>query len=152
MDRLTFKEFLNGKNFRFTAQRLAILNVIAGEENRHLSATEIYEAVREEHPGIGIATVYKTLRMLEREGLLSKIELLDKTAHYEINDGAIHCHLICSGCGKIIEIRENGIKTALELLGKDNRFTVQQGSVNLYGLCADCLRAQGQSVPSLKSE
>jgi Fur family transcriptional regulator, ferric uptake regulator len=146
MDTVDFKEFLNEKNFCFTAQRLAVLNVVAKEENKHLSATEIYEALQEEHQGIGIATVYKTLRMLEQEGLLSKIELLDKTAHYEINDGAIHGHLICSKCGKIIEIRGSRARRSLELLQGDSNFAIQQGSVNLYGICEDCLRLQAYPV------
>jgi Fur family ferric uptake transcriptional regulator len=152
METSAFKIFLKENNFRFTAQRLAVLNVVAKEENKHLSATEIYEAVREEHPGIGIATVYKTLRMLEQEGLLSKIELLDKTAHYEINDGTIHCHLICSRCGKIIEIRGSRVRSALELLQGDSRFAIRQGNANFYGVCEDCLHTQGHQVSALKLE
>lgn len=139
MDTAAFKKLLNKKNFRLTRQRIAVLNVIAQEENRHLSATEIYEIVKDKNPGIGLATVYKNLRMLEQEGILCKIELSDKTAHYEINNtDSIHCHLICVKCGKIIEIKGVDVQNVIKFLQSDSHFTFQQGSINFYGICENC--------------
>lgn len=141
MDITAFKNYLSQKNFRLTTQRLAVLNAVVQESGRHLSATEIYEIVRSKHPGIGLATVYKNLRMLAQEGILSKIELLNKTAYYEICDNhSLHCHLICSKCGKIIEVRGEKIQVAMKLLQSDGNFTVQQGPISLYGICEDCIR------------
>jgi Fur family transcriptional regulator, ferric uptake regulator len=81
----------------------------------------------------------RPIRRLEQEGILSKIELLDHTAHYEINDGAIHCHMICSKCGKITEIRRSAVQRFLKFIQGDSHFEIQQGNVNFYGVCEDCV-------------
>lgn len=147
MDTEAFKEFLNKNNFRLTRQRLAVLNVVAHEENQHLSANQIYEIVKEKNPGIGLATVYKNLRMLEQEGLLLKIELPDKTAHYEVSDSdSINCHLICAKCGKIIEVEGGRLQNVIDLLKIDSHFTFSRGSVSFYGLCEDCAKAPRTAV------
>ena len=141
MDNETFKEFLNKKNLRLTAQRIAILNAISRDEDRHLSAGEIFNILKETNPGIGIATIYKNLRLLEQEGIITKIELLDKTAHYEISDAkSVHCHLICSKCGKIIEVRGTKVRYALNILQSGSNFTFQQGNFNFFGICKDCTK------------
>lgn len=143
MDAVTFKKRLNQKNCRLTQQRLAVLAVIANEENRHSSAIEIYETVKAKYPGIGLATVYKTLRLLEQEGVVGKIELLNKTAHYEISDNRpIHCHLVCAKCGKIREVADSKVQSAMKILQSESHFVFQKGSILFYGICENCARSR----------
>ena len=146
MDSKAFKSFLNRKNLRLTRQRVAVLNVIACEENQHLSALQIFEIVRKKNPKIGLATVYKNLRMLQQEGLLCKIELPDKTTHYEMNEAdCIHCHLICVECGKIVEMKGSTVDNAVNLLKADSHFTLNEGSINFFGICDECAQSSAHA-------
>jgi Fur family ferric uptake transcriptional regulator len=138
MDTAALKTFLGQRGYRMTAQRLAILKVIAGEKDKLLSARQIYAMVKRDYPGIGITTVYKTLHMLEQLGLLYKY-LCDRTGHYEVNDGSvIHCYLICQSCGAMTEVRSEKLEHLSEILQNEGHFLIQSGSINYFGYCAQC--------------
>lgn len=76
---------------------------------REAGSEEIYDEVKNECPEIGLATVYRTLQMLDKIGFTNKLNLDDGCVRYELNldkDSHNHHHLICKSCGKVIEVEE----------------------------------------------
>lgn len=136
------KEKLKDTGFKITPQRRAIIEVLLKHENEHLSSEEIYDLVRVDCPEIGLATVYRTMQLLDEINVISKLNLDDGCVRYEINlndeDTHQHHHLICSKCNKIIEVKEDlldNIENAIELLYK---FKITNHDVKFYGLCDKC--------------
>jgi Fur family ferric uptake transcriptional regulator len=134
-------EYLSGQGLKSTRQRDVVLNAFVSA-GRHLSAEELYLLVKKSSPGIGYATVYRTLKLLAEAGLADERRFEDGFTRYEYNasDGH-HDHLICTRCGRIIEFENERIEQLQQDVARKNRFKVQSHKLELYGLCSDC---QGQ--------
>lgn len=133
-------EYLALRGLRSTSQRDDILKIFA-EAPRHLSAEELHTRVKKIHPGIGFATVYRTVKLLSEAGLVEERRFEDGVTRFEYaNKEAHHDHLICTGCGSIIEFENDRIE-ALQLdVARENRFKVQSHKLEIYGQCATCQR------------
>ena len=132
--------YLAGQGLRSTTQRDQILQIfiVAGQ---HLSAEELYLRVKKPHPGIGYATVYRTLKLLAEAGLADERRFEDGFTRYEYKaSGAHHDHLICTQCGLILEFENERIEELQNDVAKKNRFKVQNHKLELYGLCEMCQR------------
>lgn len=105
------KDKLKETGFKITPQRRAIVEILLKHDHSHLSSEEIYDLVRVDCPEIGLATVYRTMQLLDEIGLISKLNLDDGCIRYEISlhkeDCHNHHHLICKNCGKIMEAKED---------------------------------------------
>jgi len=132
--------------FRLTLPRQAILNVLA-ENPRHLSAEEIFLSVHEDYPGIGLATVYRTLNLLAQMGLIFKFYFGDRQNRYELASETTkeeHHHIVCSRCARIIDYNdfiEEEIKFVKKLkaeLSKKYEFRINSHQIHFYGLCGKC--------------
>ena len=136
-----FKKQLKEKGFKLTPQRRAVLDIIIENEGKHLSTEEIYELVKRECPEIGLATVYRTLQILEDMGLIFKMNLDDGKNRYEIahaEEDHHHHHLICLKCGRVTEV-EGDLLDALEKKVKDKYdFEVTNHILKFFGYCSDC--------------
>lgn len=139
MDATNLKSYLHKKGYHVTPQRMAVLDAIMRDENKHLSASEIHAFVQKQYPGLGIATVYRNLHILEQEGLVNKFDLLDNTGHYEMNLGNAHSHLLCLSCGSISETEEDFVQHICDLLKQESNFSVQKRALVFYGYCNSCL-------------
>ena len=130
--------FLSGRRLRSTRQREHILRIFV-DARRHLSADELYHLVKKSTPGIGYATVYRTLRLFADAGLAHERRFADGFMRYEYAaSGTHHDHLICTHCGMIIEFENEKIEQLQRTIAKRNRFLVQNHKLELYGLCAAC--------------
>lgn len=132
--------------FRLTLPRQVILNTLT-QNPRHLSAEEIFLLVHKSYPGIGLATVYRTLDLLNQMRHVFKFDFGDGKSRYELADETIkahHHHLICTQCGRIIDysdltekegkfIKELGIE-----LSKKYKFKINSHQLHFYGLCEKC--------------
>jgi len=131
-------EYLAVKGLKSTTQRDKILNVFIAA-GQHLSAEELFLRVKKLHPGIGYATVYRTLKLLAEAGLAQEQRFEDGFTRYEhAKTDAHHDHLICTRCGTIIEFENERIEQLQQDVAKKNRFKVQTHKLELYGLCAEC--------------
>lgn len=138
---MSFKEQLKERGFKLTTQRQAVLDAIMKHEGQHLSCEEIYELVKEENPDIGLATVYRTLVLLDRMELVYKLDLDDGCSRYELNrhkEDHRHHHLICMKCGSVAEVEEDLLESLEEEIMKKNRFKVKDHRVKFYGFCGKC--------------
>lgn len=137
-----FKEQLKERGYKLTIQRQAVLDVIIEHEGEHLSTEEIYELVKKGHPEIGLATVYRTLLLLDRMELVYKLDLDDGCNRYELNrhkEDHRHHHLICTKCGSVSEVQEDLLDTLEEEVLRKNGFLVKDHRVKFYGYCRNCM-------------
>lgn len=141
---------MHGRVQRWTATREAILGLLS-QTTRHLSAKDIYASLYKECPRIGLTTVYRTLDLLHRSGLINKLVLGDGQARYEFKAGkkeAHHHHLVCISCDKIIDYSEFE-KEELELihktealLSKKFNFSIIDHNIEFLGYCKNCQKAK----------
>ncbi len=119
---------------RDTRQRRAIR--AAFEANDHpLDPTEVLQLAAVEHRGLGIATVYRNIKMLLEEGWLTAVELPGEVTHYERSGKAHHHHFHCRTCGKVYEL--NACLPNVQKLAPEG-FQVLGHDLLLYGACQDC--------------
>ncbi len=131
-------EYLAEQGLRSTSQRDKILYIFVAA-GRHLSAEELYERVKKIHPGIGYATVYRTLRLFAEAGLAQERRFEDGFTRFEhTSPDAHHDHLICTQCGTIIEFENERIETLQQDVARRHHFKVSTHKLELYGLCAGC--------------
>jgi Fur family transcriptional regulator, ferric uptake regulator len=131
-------EFLVDRGLKSTSQRDKILDVFV-KAGRHLSAEELYARVKKLHPGIGFATVYRTLKLLAEAGLAQERRFEDGFTRYEhASPDAHHDHLICTRCGAIIEFENERIEALQQDVARKHHFEVQNHKLELYGLCEAC--------------
>ena len=112
-----------------------------------MSAKDIYASLYASYPGIGLTTVYRTLELLFRLGLVQKLVAADGQSRYELkNEGkkGHHHHLICTACGKIIDYRDfvqdelELVKKTEEALARKHHFLIQDHNIEFLGLCEKC--------------
>lgn len=141
---IVFEHELKSKGLRFTAQRKAVLNTMIRNQGKHLSPEEIYDLVKINNPEIGVATIYRTLVILENMGLVRKINLDDGKGRYELNknkEDHHHHHLICEKCGSVSEVKYDLLELLEEQIFKENEFLVKNHSVKFYGYCKKCMNS-----------
>lgn len=119
---------------RKTRQRQAIWQVFA-ETDRPLGPQEVLNAAQMYTPGLGIATVYRTLKAFMAEGWLVSVELPGEPQRYEISGKSHHHHFRCRACDRVFEI--DGCLTNLTHL-TPRGFQLERHEVVLYGTCATC--------------
>ena len=139
---------------RWTVPREEIFNLLVRTQ-QHLSAKEVYATLNPANPAIGLTTVYRTLDLLDRAGLVRKINAGDGQVRYEYRRGHEsdhHHHLICSNCGKILNYRDFE-KEELELVRKTEDilankfgFLIREHNIEFLGLCPEC-RPGGKNSP-----
>lgn len=139
-ERNIFEKYITDKNLKLTSQRTLILNTFLKEEG-HISAEELYAIVAQKVPSIGLATVYRTLRLFSECGLAHERHFGDGETRYEHGYQHIHHdHLICKGCGKIVEFENDDIEKLQNIIADKNRFKVYAHKLEIYGLCPDCIK------------
>ena len=137
-ERQVFREYIATKGLKQSAQRDVILEVFLKSE-KHLTSDELYGMSRRRLPSIGHATVYRTLRLLCECGLCRGLKLEDGVTRYEHLYGhEHHDHLICTKCGKFVEVVDPEIEKLQEKLAKANGFVVKRHRLELYGTCKEC--------------
>jgi len=137
------KENLKEKGYKLTPQRRAIVDIIIRNEGSHLTTEELYDLVKVECPEIGLATVYRTVQLLEEIGIVCKLDLNDGCSRYELvheNENHQHHHLICNICGKVIEVEEDLLEGLENDIQRKYDFIIKNHSVKFYGVCNECMR------------
>jgi Fur family ferric uptake transcriptional regulator len=123
---------------RQTPQRATLLEVIQAQRGA-FSAVELFDAARERAPRLGLATVYRTLDRLERDGVLQRLGGSAGSAdRFVACDRAHHHHhLICTGCGSVEETELCAAPPAQELKLRHG-FVASSHQADVYGLCRSC--------------
>jgi len=130
---------LSEKKYRLTPQRLMILSVIEGRSD-HISAEEIYAQVVDKYPHVNISTVYRTLELLKKLGLVYEINLGEGRIRYHAEKSGHHHHLVCRECGAETDIDESALFPLRDALLRDYGFSAELRHVAIRGLCSNCRR------------
>lgn len=133
---------LSEKGYRLTPQRLMILAAIEGSDD-HISAEEIYAQVAARYPNVNISTVYRTLELLKRLGLVYEVDLGEGRIRYHAEGSGHHHHLVCQNCGVVIDIDESTLASLRDVLLRDYSFLAALKHVAIFGLCRDCRAKTG---------
>jgi Fur family ferric uptake transcriptional regulator len=142
LEQKALSDYLEEHNLKRTRQREAILAVFLEVEG-HITSEDLYQRVRELHPGIGYTTVYRTMKLLCDAGLASERHFDDGVTRYEI-EHEHHDHLVCTRCGKIVEFECQMIESAQNDIVKRYGFRLLRHRHELYGHCPDCQRREGR--------
>ena len=141
-----WKHRFEGNVSRWTVPREAILKFLS-RSSKHMSVKEIYASLYKSYPGIGLTTVYRTLELLARMGIITKLTLGDGQSRYEFKSSEKeehHHHLICTKCGKIIDYSEfldeelNLVRKTEERLAKKYNFKILDHNIEFLGICEKC--------------
>ncbi len=128
---------LSELGYRLTPQRMMILSAIEGSES-HISAEEIYAQVVAKYPHVNISTVYRTLELLKRLGLVTETDLGEGRVRYHPADRGRHHHLVCQECGAIIDLDESTLFPLKDALLRDYKFFADLKHLAIFGRCANC--------------
>lgn len=143
MTKKLVKEKLDQNNYKLTPQRAAVLEVMMDNPGRHLSAEEVLIKARGKFPGIGIATIYRTLEKLADMDVLYKTMFESGKYRYElsVDDKHQHHHIICLKCGSITEVEED-LLHELEGALEDRGFDIVDHELKFYGYCPTCRKKE----------
>lgn len=119
---------------RSTKQRTAILHALQSV-HRPLSASELLEHAQRDVPGMGLATVYRTIDSLVKDGRVTVVEIPGKPPRYEISGKEHHHHFLCGTCHKVFEVE--GCPGNIDGLVPSG-FTLEKHELTLYGTCKGC--------------
>lgn len=136
-----YKTLIEKKGYRYTSQKQSILEAIIHSDT-HLSVKEIFEKVK--HKNIGLATVYRSLKVFEDLGIVKEI-ITNGKSYYEIkifSGKPLHIHFKCHKCDRIIDINDYTLDLEyLKLNSKietKNNLEIHDANFMLVGLCSNC--------------
>ncbi|HAF62853.1 MAG TPA: transcriptional repressor [Anaerolineaceae bacterium] len=128
---------LKEKGMRITAQREAIVDILS-QSDKALEPIEVYDLTRQNHPTLGMVTVYRTMECLEELGLLQKVHQDSGCNKYlKVKEGHNHL-LICRGCGKAIYFEGLDMEMQFEGIAQQHNFNLEDHWLQLNGLCQQC--------------
>ena len=132
---------LRGRGLRVTEDRLEIWRELMSAHD-HMDADALYARLREKGLKGSRATVYRTLDLFVKAGLVSKIRATEQRFLFKIAAGRRHHdHLICTRCGKIVEFENEQIERLQDQIAARHGFTLAGHVMRLSGLCGECRKA-----------
>ena len=138
-----FRAYLREHNLPITAQRLAIADIILGSGD-HLSAEDIMIELGARGASVGTATVYRTLEVLLRSGLVVERDFGEGFKRFEAAHGIPHHeHLLCSMCGRVTEFRDERLERMTMLIAEQYGYTRQGHRLVITGICSACRERVG---------
>ena len=135
--RLSRKQQVPPKSFPLTAQRNLLLKLLS-EANGHVDARELYLRANARDQSISPATVYRSLNLFKQLGLIDELRLGKVRCCYEIKHSPEHQHLICQGCGKVIEFESPLVRELMTTVKSNFGFNVSKAELYLEGYCQQC--------------
>jgi Fur family transcriptional regulator, ferric uptake regulator len=140
----SLKAELNDRGWRLTPQREVILNVFQNlAKNRHLSAEDLYNFLQEEGEPISLSTIYRTVKLMARMGILRELEFAEGHKHYELNQPYPHHHhhLICVKCNKTIEFKNEPVLKIGTKTAEKEGFHLLDCQLLIHAICPQCQRS-----------
>ena len=142
-----FRRYLKQQGLPVTPQREVVADVLFGSRE-HLSVEDIEARLKERGERIGKATIYRTMEILVRSGLVEDHDFGDGFKRYEHLFGGqpVHQHLVCDHCRRVTEFRSRDLERIQGEVSREHGFLPSRHRLEIHGLCADC-RAAGVELP-----
>ena len=140
----SLKSELNERGWRMTPQRETILQIFQDlPKGEHLSAEDLYNRLQQMGEKISLSTIYRTLKLMARMGILRELELGEDHKHYEINQPYPHHHhhLICVKCNKTIEFKSDSILKVGSKTANKEGYHLLDCQLTIHAVCPACQRA-----------
>ena len=136
-----YQNYIKKNNLKSSKRRDLIFDFII-QESGHFTIDDLYQKLLTIDPDIGIATIYRTIRLLVDCRVLAEHTFGEKKGFYEINNYSSpdHGHLICIVCGKIIEFQCEFMENCQKNLTKKHKFKVNSHKFEIFGICKECQR------------
>lgn len=134
-----FRVLLKQNNLKFTIQREVILETLYNSDE-HLTPESLHHLIQEQQPDLktGIATVYRTLALLEDSSMVTSLSFGAQGKKYELGAKEHHDHLICTQCGTITEFVDEAIEKRQHDITDELGFKMSDHSMQIYGICKNC--------------
>jgi Fur family peroxide stress response transcriptional regulator len=137
----SIEETLRAKKIKVTPQRMAVYAILK-QTKSHPNVEMIYQKLKPDYPAMSLATVYKTVDVLKRVGLIQELNVGEGGLRYDATITP-HSHLYCNNCGQIRDLENyflTGIRneTVLVKIEDETGFKVSSVQVCFYGLCPQC--------------
>ncbi|WP_447974124.1 Fur family transcriptional regulator [Nitrospira sp. Kam-Ns4a] len=130
------KQHLAKHQLKLTRQREQILTAFLKQE--HVTAEQLHSMLSKRNSHIGLATIYRTLNLFCEAGLAQARHFGAQTQYDNVSHKGHHDHLICTGCGRIVEFQNCDIERLQEEVARRHGFAIQTHKLELYGLCSTC--------------
>jgi len=135
--------------FRVTPQRMAILAEVQNAE-RHLTAAEIYERVRRKYPTIAYGTVYRTLHLLAKHGLIQEFPFGDNASRFDRRTDR-HDHVHCVVCGELVDVEVPTALLARQVAAEKTGFEILDHQTVFAGICPSCQEKRDRTVQEARA-
>lgn len=133
----TLAELCVAKGMPLTKKRRVIIRVI--EKNPgHLDAEDVYKRAKKADPSIGIATVYRSLKLMKDYKVIEHHSFGQEHKHFESPTKSHHDHLVCNKCGKIVEFSDPSLEKLKRKVATNHYFVMESHRLEIYGICAGC--------------
>jgi Fur family transcriptional regulator, ferric uptake regulator len=135
------QQALGKRRIRLTRQRRVILQVMDDAE-QHLDVDQILERAQKIDSGVALVTVYRTIDLLKKHGLIDELDLLHLRGdrhYYETHGPRDHIHVACLGCGKVREFESRLYEQLKQQIARDFDMKVTVSRTEVGGYCAECL-------------
>ena len=137
-EKTIFREYLRSNGMLYSEQREQILDIFLKTE-KHPTINDLYDLVRKKHPQIGLATIYRTMKVICDAGMARETDFGGGIRRFEHKyKHQHHDHLVCLNCGRIIEVMSPEIEKLQENLTKKHRFKAVRHRMEIFGLCKNC--------------
>lgn len=117
---------------KVTLPRIRILQILESNEQRHMSAEDVYKALLDADEDVGLATIYRVLTQFETAGLVVRHNFEEGHSVFEVDRGDHHDHMICTETGKIIEFHDDAIEQRQREIAEENGYDLTDHSLVLY--------------------
>jgi len=128
---------LHAVGYKATPQRLAILAYINQCEG-YFTAGELYQDLRKLCPGIGMVTIYRTLKLLFQVGMVCELQSGQNEHCYTRYKGTHHHHLVCQACARVVDVGNCDLSSLENDLAQKTGFDIREHRLEFYGLCRHC--------------
>ena len=137
------KQALLDRGLKLTRPRLAVLEVLAGS-TEHLKVAEVHRRARQIDGRIGLASVYRTMELLARLRLVKDVHVEHRHRHYaRIREHHGH-HLVCNGCGLVVEFSDCQLERLTRTLARRTKFRIEGHCMEFFGRCRECRGRAGK--------
>ena len=138
-----FRDFLADQGLKLTRERKALVREIFST-HYHFEADELLFRLKQRKVKISRATIYRTLDLLVKSGMVRRVHLGEDHYHYEsVEPDSHHDHLVCTTCGSVIEFHDDALELRQHEICRTHRFEPTFHNLQILGVCSAC-RKKGE--------